>query len=136
MDTQQSRIQFNRILLKVLAFFYLLLGIIMFFSPDSFLVYWDKEIIDLPYTITLYGGATNIALSLFIFEVLRIKANLLRPILFLITLAAMSIFAMLSIKAEITLSIPVYTWRFSSLSLLIVALVNELSLRKTKSKTE
>ena len=78
----------------------------------------------------LYLGATNIALSLFIFEVVRIKADLVRPIIFLIILGVIAVFAMFTMKAEIVLTLPVYKWRLASLAVLFIALFNELSLRK------
>ena len=102
----------------------------MVFIPDLFLVYLDKETCESHYTIFMCLGATNIALSLFIFEVVRIKADLLRPIIFLIILGIIAVYGMFTIKAEVVLTLPVYTWRLSSLVLLFVALINELSLEK------
>ena len=121
---------FNRVFLKVLACFYLFLGIIMVIMPDLFLVYWEKDTFDFPYTMWLYLGGTNIALSLFIFEVVRINADLLRPIIFLIILGVIAVYSMFTMRAEIVLTLPVYTWRLASLALLFLALFNELYLRK------
>ena len=42
----------------------------------------------------------------------------------------MSVYAMFTIKAAINVSLFVYTWRLSSLALLIVALVIELTAKK------
>jgi len=130
MNDLNPKRQFNVVFLKILACFYLFLGIVMVLIPDLFLVYWDKETFDFPYTICVYLGATNIALSLFIFEVVRIKADLLRPIIFLIILGIIAIYGMITVKADIVLTLPVYTWRLSSLVLLFVALFNELTLSK------
>jgi hypothetical protein len=41
---------------------------------------------------------------------------------------------MLTVKGNVYLSLSIYTWRFTTLTLLVVALINELSLRKENSK--
>ena len=132
MNDLNPKRQFNVVFLKVLACFYLFLGVIMVSIPDIFLVYWEKGLFKFPYTIYIYLGATNIALSLFIFEIVRIKADLLRPIIFLIILGVFAIYGMFTVKAGVTLTIPIYTWRLASLAILFIALVNELSLKNNK----
>ena len=130
MNDLNPKRQFNEVFLKVLACFYLVLGIIMVFMPELFLVYWDKEVFEFPYTNCIYLGATNIALSLFIFEVVITKANLLRPIIYLIILGIIAVYGMFTMRADVILTLPVYTWRISTLVLLFVALYNELALKK------
>ena len=130
MTDSHNTISFSKILLQVVAGFYLMVGIVMFFSPDSFLIYWSNEAGPFPYTASLYTGATNIALSFFILDAVYSNKALLRPIIFLIILGIMSVYAMFTISATVYLSLFVYTWRLSSLALLIVALVIELTAKK------
>ena len=78
--------QFSKVLLIALALFHFILGVLLLLNPDVILVYLDGDITTIPYTICKLTGATNIILGLFIFEVVRSKIDLLRPIIYLLIL--------------------------------------------------
>jgi hypothetical protein len=134
MENTHIKIQFSIILLKVMATFYISLGLILFFNPGVILSFIDGSKTELPYTIIKYAGISDLVLGCFIFESVRKKRELLFPVIYLILFSVLSIYLMLTIKANVYLSLSIYTWRFTTLTLLVVALINELSLRKENSK--
>ena len=125
--------EFNKVLLKMLAFFHFSLGILLFLNPYVILVYMDGDITTFPYTICKFTGATNIILGLFMYEAIRSKLDLLRPIIYLLIFSFLTLYITFTVKENIQLSLSVYAWRFLTITLLIIALISELLSRKKDS---
>ena len=118
--------KYSRVLLKMLAIFHFSLGVLLLLNPDIILVYLDGDITTTPYTICKLTGATNIILGLFIFEAVRSKIDLLRPIIYLLLLNFLTIYLAFTVKENVHLSLSIYTWKFINSVLLIIALISEL----------
>ena len=118
--------QFSKTLLIALALFHFSLGVLLLLNPDIILVYLDGDITTTPYTICKLTGATNIILGLFIFEAVRSKIDLLRPIIYVLILNFLTIYLAFTVKENIHLSLSIYTWKFITSALLIIALISEL----------
>ena len=118
--------EFSKVLLTVLALFHFSLGVLLLLNPDVILVYLDGDITTIPYTICKLTGVTNIILGLFIFEAVRSKIDLLRPIIYLLILNFITIYLAFTVKENVDLSLSIYTWKFITSVLLIIALILEL----------
>jgi hypothetical protein len=125
---------FNRTLIIVLAIFHFCLGIMLFFNPEGILVYIKGGVTTFPKTICQFTGLSNIMLGLFVYESIRNNNNLLRPIIYLLLFGIGGVYLMFTLKANVFLSVSIYTWRFVSLALLVVALINELYLKRGKGE--
>ena len=133
MEKKIHTMKFNKILIKTLAFFHFSLGVLFFLNPDVILIYMDGNTTTFPYTIGKFTGATNIILGLFMYEAIRSKDDLLRPIIYLLIFDFLTLYIIFTVKESVHLSLSVYLWRLLTIVLLIIALISELLSRKKDS---